>query len=477
MMHTADKKEICILIEQIDLLTASNKVLQGQLDESKRLSKDPLTGLPNRNFLESFLSRRIGEMPDRPFYLLLLNLGCFREVNDTLGFQYGDLLIKRVVARLQNFVSCEPETVARLDGNTFAIVLFEKNLLAATQEAQKILSVFTEPFLLDGIAVYVEGSIGISVYPDHGRQINTLIQHADVAVHLAKESINSYEVYSEEKDKNSVRHLALLSGLPRAMDENQLFLLYQPKLSMQTSRCVGVEALLRWNHPQYGLIMPNEFIRPTERTGLIKPLTEWVLQEAFNQYSIWNKNGDSIDIAVNLSARNVQDPRLIPYLATLFSKSGIDPHRLKLEITEGTIMVDSEWVTQFFTQLNKLGVCVSIDDFGTGYSSLSYLKKLPVNEIKIDQSFVMDMQNDESTAMIVHAIIELAHRLVTPVVAEGVENQETWDALKALGCDMAQGYFISYPLSAEAMSCWLERQNMLGTKLFPESLITMEGLR
>lgn len=443
------------IVEQAAQLTAQNKTLQDQLDESKRLRHDPLTGLPNRYHLEELLGQTIAKEPESPFCLLLLNLDRFREINDTLGFLYGDLLIKRVAVRVQDRVAGQSCTVARLDGNTFAIVLLKGDLRAAMQEAQKIISVLTSPFSLNGMEVHVEGCIGIAIYSDHGRDAHALIQRADVAVQLAKGAGKSIEVYSKEKDRHSPRRLALIAGLPRAMEENQLFLEYQPKLDIQTGRCVGVEALLRWNHPEYGLILPNEFVRSAEQTGLIQSLTVWVLQEAFKQYCVWNPNRDKIGMAVNLSARNLHDPHLTSALSTLLSVSGIDPHLIKLEIVESTMMIDSESVRETLAQIGKMGLSLSIDDFGTGYSSLSYLKRLPVSEIKIDQSFVADMMTDETEAQIVHAVIQLAHDLVIAVVAEGVEDQATWDALRALGCDIAQGYYISRSLSAEALAHWL----------------------
>lgn len=378
----------------------------------------------------------------------------FEEVNDTL-VRYGDSLIKRIAERVQDIVS--GNTVARLDGNTFAIILSENGLPNVMDKAQEILSALARPFSIEGLAVYVEGSIGIASYPTHGLQANTIMQRADVAVHLTKMSGKAYAVYSQEKDEHSARRLALMAALFIAIEANQLFLQYQPKLSMQTGRLVGVEALIRWQHPQYGLILPNEFIPPAEQTGLIKPLTDWVLKETFKQCVNWKQKGFEIGIAVNLSARNIEDPNLVPYISTLFSMSGIAPRLLKLEIVESVIMADPERAAQVLVQFSQMGVLSSIDDFGTGYSSLGYLKKLPVSELKIDKSFIKDMLTEEATAQIVHAIIELAHRLIISVVAEGVEDQETYDALKALGCDVVQGYHISRPLSADDLLSWLEK--------------------
>ena len=417
---------------------------------------DALTNLPNRNMLFDHLlnALRTDSGEGRPMALLLMDLDRFKEINDTLGHHRGDLLLRQVGSRLQSIL-WEPDLVARLGGDEFAILLPR---LAATGDvtivAQKILTTLEEPFLIEGLPVAVEASIGIALYPDHGGNPDSLLQRADVAMYAAKKS-GGYVIYDATYDRHSSRRLALAGALRHAIDHDQLLLHYQPKIDFATKHVTGVEALARWQHPEYGFIPPDDFVPPAEQTGLIKPLTVWVLNAALRQYAAWRQAGRRIEMAVNLSARNLHDPQLPDLIHGLLKTYGVAPAMLQLEITESAIMADAGRAIEILARLRDIGVRLSVDDFGTGYSSLGYLNRLPVDEIKIDRSFIMDLLGNGNGAMIVPCTIDLGHRLGLKVVAEGVEDQAVWNRLAALGCDAAQGYYMSHPLPAEALTRWL----------------------
>ncbi len=417
---------------------------------------DTLTNLPNRNMLYERLLNAIrtdsGE--GKSMALLLMDLDRFKEINDTLGHHRGDLLLQQVGSRLRS-VLWAPDIVARLGGDEFAILL--PRLAAAADVnvvVQKILKALEAPFPIEGLPIAVEASIGIALYPDHGGNPDSLLQRADVAMYAAKKS-GGYVIYDAQHDQHSPRRLALLGELRHAIDRDQLLLHYQPEIDFTTRRVRGVEALARWQHPEHGFIPPDQFIPSAEQTGLIKPLTRWVLDMALRQCEAWRRAGIRLDMAVNLSARNLHDPQLPDQVTELLKTYGVAPAVLKLEITESAIMADAGRAMDILTRLRDIGVRLSIDDFGTGYSSLGYLDRLPVDEIKIDRSFTMDLLGNGNGAMIVPCTIDLGHRLGLHVVAEGVEDQEVWNRLAALGCDAAQGYHLSRPLPAEALTHWL----------------------
>ncbi len=418
---------------------------------------DTLTELPNRNMLYDRLLNAIrtdnGE--GKPFALLLMDLDHFKEINDTLGHHRGDFLLQQVGSRLKS-VLFEPDVVARFGGDEFAVLLPR---LAAAEHinivVQKILKALEAPFVIEDIPIAVEASIGIALYPDHGANPDSLLQRADVAMYTAKKSGNSYVIYDAKHDQHSPRRLALMGELRHAIDSDQLLLHYQPKIDLRTNRVSGVEALIRWQHPQYGFIPPDQFIAPAEQTGLIEPLTRWVLNTALHQCQAWHQAGLSITVSVNLSARNLHNPQLTDQVTDLLQTYRVASSQLVLEITESAIMVDPARAMEILTRLSKMGAGLSLDDFGTGYSSLGYLKKLPVNEIKIDKSFILDMLRNEDDTVIVLSIINLVHNLGRKVVAEGVENQEIREQLTAFGCDAAQGYFWSRPLPPAEFTRWL----------------------
>jgi len=419
---------------------------------------DTLTKLPNRNMLYDRLLKAIqtASGQGKPMALLLMDLDHFKEINDTLGHYQGDLLLKEMGSRLKSALF-EPDTVARLGGDEFTVLLPR---LAKVEDIhvviQKLQDALRAPFMIDSQPVAVEASIGVAIYPDHGTNADVLLQRADVAMYMAKNSGSGYLIYDPKHDEHSPRRLALIGELRQAIDNEQLFLYYQPKISFKTHRVIGLEALVRWQHPEYGFVPPDQFILPAEQTGLIHPLTRWVLKTALSQSQVWRQAGLDLPVSVNLSARNLHDPELRGYLAELFKTTGGTPELLELEITESAIMADPQRALEVITRLRAMGIRFSLDDFGIGYSSLSYLKKLPVDTIKIDKSFVMDMAKDEDDVLIVLSTINLAHNLGLKVVAEGVELGKIWDQLANFGCDAAQGYYMSKPLPVDDLNRWLK---------------------
>lgn len=416
---------------------------------------DALTDLPNRALLYDRLQQAIlaGHREEKPFALLLLDLDRFKEINDTMGHGRGDLLLQQVATRLRDALR-KSDTMARLGGDEFAAVLPNTKMDGATLIARKILEAFNCPFIMDDLSLEIGVSIGIAVFPEHGADADTLMRRADVAMYVSKQTESGYAVYTSEQDRYAPHRLALMGELRHAINNGHFFLLYQPTIDLHTAGVSAVEALVRWRHPDLGVIQPDEFIALGEQAGLMKPLTLWVLNAALRQCHVWRQAGMDIAMAVNISARNLQDPQLPDQVAEILHISGVSPDELNLEITESVIMADAARAMQILTRLRKMGVHLSIDDFGTGYSSLSYLKKLPVDAIKIDKSFVMDMAVDRDDAAIVQSIIDLGHNLGLKIVAEGVENQETWDQLTALGCDAAQGYYMSRPIPATELPNW-----------------------
>lgn len=417
---------------------------------------DTLTDLPNHTLLTDRLRQAIlmGRRGRTPVALLLLNLDRFRDINNTLGYQNGDRVLQQVGPRIQDVLR-DVDTVARLGGDEFVVLLPSADAEVAIQVARNVLTALEVPVVLEGLPLQIEAGIGIAVFPDHGEEADLLLRRADVAMYAAKQTGSGYAVYAAERDHYSPRRLALMGELRHAIDQNQLVLLYQPQVHLPTGRVTGVEALVRWQHPQHGLIPPDQFIPLAERTGLIKPLTLWVLNMALRQCQAWHHAGFDLMVAVNLSARNLQDPHLPGQVAALLRQCGVAPNRLELEITESILMADPARAMDSLMRVSALGVRLSIDDFGTGYSSLGYLKKLPVDAIKVDKSFVIDMAVADDSAMIVRSTIDLAHNLGLTVVAEGVENQHVLERLVALGCDAAQGYHLSRPVSVVELARWL----------------------
>jgi len=443
-------------------LSLANHRLATNNDLLHRLATtDPLTGLPNRALLHERLEHALRRGPHRQprAALLLLDLNHFKEVNDTLGHQAGDLLLKELGKRLLDALGTLG-SMARLGGDEFALLLPDTNVDAAEGVARQCLQALDAPFILEGHTLHVGGSIGVALAPDHGTDASTLLRCADVAMYLAKRRQAGYAFYASSEDQHSRSRLTLAGELQRAIQEGDLCLYYQPTMHLATGRVRGVEALVRWSHPQHGLLSPDQFIPLAEQTGLIVPLTSWVLESALRQCRAWQDAGLSLTVAVNLSMRNLQDPQLPDIVAGLLRDAGIAPALLTLEITESMLMADPISAQEVLIRLAALGVRLAIDDFGTGHSSLGYLKLLPVAELKIDRTFVLELDAQRNTGvlkdrMIVRSVTALAHALGLEVVAEGVESRRSYELLAAFRCDVAQGYYLSPPLAAAAVERWV----------------------
>jgi diguanylate cyclase (GGDEF)-like protein len=421
---------------------------------------DPLTELPNRALFSERIQYALYDAHDesREVAVLLMDLDRFKEINDTLGHHCGDLLLQELGARLKTALR-ESDTVARLGGDEFGILLPSiPDRRVVNEVVERIRSAVEEPFNLQGLPLAMETSIGVSIYPDHGGDVDTLMQRADVAMYQAKSKNSLYEIYDEQQDEYDPQRLTLVGELRRALDDDELVVFYQPKAILGSGTVDSVEALVRWKHPERGLLAPDEFIPLAEHTGLIQPLTLYVLDRAMKQCRDWRDNGMNIGIAVNMAMRNLLDLSFPDRVAELLDKWRLAPGSLELEITENTIMADPFRAMQVLRRLNEMGVKLSIDDFGTGYSSLAYLKRLPVDAVKIDKSFVLGMSDDDNDGAIVRSTIDLARNLGLHVVAEGVETSEIWSELRDLGCDFAQGYLLSRPLPAEDLTAWLAQR-------------------
>jgi diguanylate cyclase (GGDEF)-like protein/PAS domain S-box-containing protein len=435
---------------------------------------DPLTGLPNRMLFNDRLRQAIvvGHREREPLVLLIMDMDRFKEVNDTLGHQVGDLLLQQVALRLAATLR-QSDTVARLGGDEFAVLpAGGTDLEGGSHTAKKILRALEHPFVVDGRNIDVGASIGIAQCPEHGEEADTLMRHADVAMYVAKRTKRGFAVYAPQLDEHTAAHLALIGELRHAIGHNELVLHYQPTVALKSGRTIGVEALVRWQHPTQGLIPPDQFIPAAEETELVQPLAQWVLNHGLSQLRSWNDSGLDVELAVNLSAWNLRDPDFPELTSGLLENWGVDPNRLTLEITESGIMAPSS-ILEAITQLSTLGVGLSIDDFGTGYSSLARLKRLPVNEIKVDKSFIIGMIADGMSVSIVRSVIELGHNMGLRVVAEGVENRETMDKLVTLGCDLAQGHYLCPPMPATELTRWFRES---GRAPLPPAAIEAGGM-
>jgi diguanylate cyclase (GGDEF)-like protein len=429
---------------------------------SRRLSHqalhDALTDLPNRTLLYRRTQKAIAaaQRGDGLVALLLIDLDRFKEVNDTLGHDHGDELLVEVAGRLRGALR-RGDTLARLGGDEFAVLLCDLPDRSAVGDlAGRLIDALRRPFALRGVAVELEASIGVALCPDHGADVNTLVQRADVAMYDAKRSKASIATYSPERDPYSADRLSLLAELRRALNGNELVLHYQPKVAVDGGAVIGVEALVRWQHPERGLLAPGEFVPLAERTGTVAELTRWVLDAALVQSRAWRDAGLDLPVAINLAAANIVDTTLPDAVAAALERHGVPGDRLECEISEDTVMADPVRAMDVLGRLRAMGLRLSLDDFGTGHSSLAYLKRLPLDEVKIDRSFVLGMTEDENDAVIVRSTIDLARNLGLDVVAEGVENEAILRDLGDLHCDVAQGFHLSRPLPAADLEAWLE---------------------
>lgn len=441
------KDELNILEQRFKLLANAIKSETEALEY--QASHDPLTDLPNRKKLNERLQTELirSQHNGESLVLFISDLNHFKEINDTLGHHIGDQVLQQAAVRLYNTVR-RSDTVARLGGDEFSILLPMTQLNQAIPVADKIVNVFNDPFVVEGHNLNVGISIGIVESPLHGDDVNILLQRGDVAMYTAKRNNLGYSIYNPDKDEHHISRLALMSQLHEAIDSESLELAYQAKVDLATGNLIGVEALLRWDHPERGFIEPDEFIPLAEQTGLIKPLTYWVLKQALSQCSQWNSMGYPLSISINISAQCLYDDLLTRHLSHEIGALELNPRNVILELTESDIMNDPMRAKYVLSEIRKIGASISIDDFGTGYSSLAYLKQLPVSEIKIDRSFIVEMLEDNNDKTIVQTIINLGHNLELSVVAEGVETQDAYQILKQQGCDIAQGYYINRPLLA-----------------------------
>ena len=433
-------------------------VHQGELLEHQALH-DSLTGLPNRTLLHDRMqhafvtAQRLG----KTVALLMMDLDRFKEVNDTLGHHVGDLLLQQIASRMRGALR-ESDTIARLGGDEFAVVLPSvENPEQAVHTAQKILTTLEQPLNLDGHSFTIGASIGIAFFPEHGEDNDTLMRHADLSMYYAKRTQSGYSIYNPTLNQQGLNEITLIGELRHAIQHNELILHYQPKVDLKTGRVTGVEALVRWQHPRQGLLLPEHFLHLAERTGLIHPLTSWVLNEALRTCQRWHQADIKLPVAVNLSPASLQHDQLFEQINHALQSLNTPPSWLELEITEAAILTDPQLTQAVLGRLSDLGVQISIDDYGTAsFASLAYLNKLPMQQIKIDKSFVIEM-SDETNAVIVRSAIDLAHNMKRTVSAEGVEHAEALEKLKDMGCDMAQGSYLCEPLAANEIIHWLQQ--------------------
>ncbi len=422
---------------------------------------DGLTELANRTLWYDRLNVALAaarRAPGSQVVLMLLDLDHFKVINDTLGHAAGDLLLRQVAGRLRTVLR-DSDTLARLGGDEFAVLLpaVRAASTAAEHVAGKILGCFKAPFWHDGKELFLAGAIGIAVYPDHGEDAESLLSHADTAMYGAKRSEAPYLFYEPGTDMPAAEQLQFSGQLRHALERNEFELHYQPKIDIRTMKICGAEALLRWKHPQEGLVAPKRFLHIAEQIGLMTSITDWVLVTALRQCKTLRAAGLQVPIAVNVSARFFQSPHLVDKIQWALKEAGVDGQCLEIEITEETLMADLEYGAAILSRLSDMGVGIAIDDFGTGYSSLSYLKRLPIHTLKIDKSFLLDMAHNENDAVIVRSIIDLGHNLGFKVVAEGVEDGEAWAQLAVLGCDEVQGFHVSRPLPPPGFTSWLNQ--------------------
>jgi diguanylate cyclase (GGDEF)-like protein len=467
---------IALFIVLLPILRRVTLRVRRQMDEIEyRALYDELTELPNRNLFRERIEEMIAAQSSSEGgsgAIMLLDVDRFKEINEALGHDLGDLLLQELGKRLRVLVETT-ETLARLSGDEFGILLPDASVEQAVAVADRLHAALEAPFALRGLPLEIAVSAGIAVYPDHGGDVETLLQHADVAMYFAKDSHLRTAVYDAEQDKSDAARLALAGELRRAIDIGELVVFFQPKADLRTGRVVGAEALVRWQHPDRGFIPPNEFVPIAERTGLIKPLSRYVLAAALRQCAAWNASGFDLRVSVNVTVPDLLDIDFPERIVALLEETDVKPEQLELEITETTILADPYHVRAVLTRLNELGLRFAIDDFGTGYSSLAYLRRLPVHTIKIDRSFVMTMCEDMNDATIVRSTIDLGRNLGLEVVAEGVETQEVWSELRALGCSVAQGYLLGRPVPAEELESLLEERGRRAGAEFEAGLVRL----
>jgi diguanylate cyclase (GGDEF)-like protein len=437
------------------------KIMNKQLIESNRELEfhalyDPLTSLPNRSLFRDRLSRGIAHarLKHTQLGLLLIDLDRFKDINDALGHDKGDYLLKEIALLLQQYVYPD-DTFARLGGDEFAVILPDSNRQAILERAHVLLKALEKPFNINGSTITVGASIGITLYPEDGDNVTDMLIRADSAMYSAKKSKQGIMLYEPANDHSPLGHLTMVSDLRKALESNEFELYYQPQVDIRTNNIVAVEALGRWIHSRYGFVNPEVYIGELEQIGLIEKYTTWAIESALKNAVAWRDRGRELKVSVNISVTDLLNPEFMTRLDALIG-SREQGELLTFEITENLFLSEYDRLSEVLEYIRYLGITLSIDDFGTGYSSLSRLKKLPVSELKIDQSFIKDMEKSQNDEVIVRSTIELAHNLGLSVVAEGVESKETLNRLALLGCDTAQGFIISRPLTFEQLNALLD---------------------
>jgi diguanylate cyclase (GGDEF)-like protein len=425
----------------------------------RKATTDDLTGLANRQRLQTAVEEQIAASREsgQPFALMLIDLDRFKEINDTLGHHYGDVLLRDLGPRLRTCVG-DDGVIARLGGDEFAVLpaarTDDPDILG--EIATELVACVSEPVVVDHMTLEVGASIGISRFPLDGEDVHSLLRRADVAMYAAKDEHGSHKLYSANLDRHSVRRLTVLTDFRRALASDEFVVHFQPIVDIGSSNPQGAEGLVRWQHPELGLLSPADFIPIVEQSGLIGPLTRHVLERSIEQCAGWHARGRPLTVAVNLSVRDLLDRELPGHIERMLDEHGLSAAALQLEMTESMLMADPDRTLETVIRLRELGVRVAVDDFGTGFSSLANLKRLPINELKIDRSFISPLLNEESDLIIVRSTINLGHDLGLKVIAEGVEDELTLKRLAGLGCDLAQGYHLSPPLPGDAFSSWIE---------------------
>ncbi|MDH5765909.1 MAG: EAL domain-containing protein, partial [Gammaproteobacteria bacterium] len=443
------------VIQYVGVITDISSIKDTEHKLKHLAHHDPLTGLPNRLLCNARLEHelQLARRQNHMVVVMFIDLDMFKTINDSLGHILGDELLRKVTERISQYIRDE-DTIARLGGDEFVLILGSiNNRVDATNFAKNLLSLFSSSFNISGHEVFISASVGIALYPDHGNNVDSLLRNADAAMYRAKaEGRNNFQYYTVDLTNKAFERMSQETYLRHALNNNELILHYQPQYSLKTGKMIAVEALIRWLHPELGLVYPDKFISVAEETGLIVPIGEWIIETACRQLNLWGKSAHpSLRMAINLSARQFWKPGLTHVIKNALDNNHLDADRLDLEMTESVIMRDTDITIDTLNCLHSMGVELSIDDFGTGYSSLSYLKRFPINRLKIDRSFVSDITTDKNDADMIHSIIALGHCMKLKVLAEGVETKEQLTFLKQYGCDEVQGYYYSRPLPADEL--------------------------
>ncbi|MDT7928622.1 putative bifunctional diguanylate cyclase/phosphodiesterase, partial [Tepidimonas sp.] len=450
--------------------TMRSSLARQQADIQRLAFEDPLTGLPNRARLRLALLQVLdGRSPSHPLTVLTLNLDRFKHINHVLGYAFGDTVLRAAAQRLRDVIDAPGALLARVGGDEFCVLVPGADADAAMALAERLAAAFQAPLVLDEQTVDLSAGMGVAVWPDDGADADTLLGRAEIAMRAAKARAEHCLRYDAALDAGSAQTLSLLSDLRQAVDRHELRLYLQPKIDVRTGAVVAAEALVRWHHPRRGLVPPMQFIPFAEQTGFVRALTRWMVEETARQWPGLQAASPGLRVAINLSTRDLMAPDLVEWLEAWQRRHGIDPAAVGLEITESAIMDDPQRAEATLNRLAAMGFRLSIDDFGTGYSSLAYLKRLPVQELKIDRSFVMGMERAADDAVIVRSTIDLAHNLGLSVVAEGVENAAILVALRDLGCDEAQGYHIARPMPVDDWAAWCRTWRSTGSPAAPPS--------